>query len=672
MALEAPNLDDLTYDDIVAQAKTLIPRYNPEWTNFNESDPGITLLGLFAWMTDMLVYRLNQVPERNYIKFLQLLGIQVNPAAPASVDLTFKLASTPGLYSVSVPPGTQVAASVSGSNGPLIFETNAELTALGATLAAVQSFDGFSYSIQTNKNNQTGQWFYPFGPQAIAGSALLLGFDSPNDAFMPSTVAQLQVNLTVYISSGNLKPQPQSCDMTAIPLQGTVAWECWDGQRWASLVLQRDETQAFTQNGHIYVQVPGNTMQKATVGLVTNKPLFWIRARLVAGSYEKTPRLGVVLINTVGTLQAVTVNNEVMGASDGSPNQTFTLAQNPVVVLATPFTVTRTDNQKVTPVTVTSLWLVVDESGSGNFQPWQEVSDFYGSGPDDPHYALDRTTGIVSFGDGQHGRIPPGTTSTSGIVAFQYKYGGGKAGNAGANTVTQLQTSIDGIESVTNQQPAFGGSDEESLDDAKARAPHALKSNDRAVTAEDFEYMAVQTPGANVRRAKALPLTHPLFADQPIPGVVTVIVIPDSDALNPMPSQGTLAVVCAYLNKHRLLTTEVYIIPPTYRKVRIQAAVIVLPQADLSEVQKSIVDSLTQYFHPLTGGDDQQGWPFGQTIYFSKIYRIVLDLPGVDRFQDQPVIYLDDERQPFCQDVPIGPRELLYSDQHDIQIGYGF
>lgn len=672
MALQAPNLDNRTYDDLVAQAKTLIPRYNPEWTNFNESDPGITLLELFAWMTDILIYRLNQVPERNYLKFLQLLGIQVNPAAPASVDLTFKLANTPGSYSVPIPPGTQIAASASGSNGPLIFETNAELIALGATLAAIQTFDGFSFTNQTNKNNQAGQWFYPFGPQAIEGSVLLLGFDSPNVSFMPPTVAQLQVNLTVYLSNANLKPQPQICDTTTIPAQATLAWECWDGQQWTSLVLQRDETRAFTQNGHIFVQVPGNFIQKATIGLVTTK-LFWIRVRLVTGSYEKAPRLGAILINTVGALQAITVHNEVLGASNGRPNQTFTLAQKPVVVLDTPFTVTRTDNQQVTVVTVTSLWLVVDESGTGNFlQPWQEVSDFYGSKPDDPHYVLDRTTGIVSFGNGEHGRIPPATTSTSGIVAFQYKYGGGKQGNAGANTVTQLQTSISGVDSVTNLQPAFGGSDEETLDDAKARATHALKSNDRAVTAEDFEYMAMQTPGANVRRAKALALAHPQFPGQPIPGVVTVIVIPDSDAPNPMPNQGTLAIVCAYLNKHRLLTTEVYIVPPTYRKLRIQGAVIVRPEADLSEVQKSIVDSLTKYFHPLTGGDNQQGWTFGQTIYFSKIYRVVLDIPGVDRFQDQPVIYLDDERQPLCQDVQIGTGELLYSDLHDIQVAYSF
>src|SRR5271155_1597082 len=67
MPLTAPNLDDRQFADIVAEAKTLIPRYAPEWTNFNESDPGITLVELFAWMTEILTYRLNQVPDLNYI-----------------------------------------------------------------------------------------------------------------------------------------------------------------------------------------------------------------------------------------------------------------------------------------------------------------------------------------------------------------------------------------------------------------------------------------------------------------------------------------------------------------------------------------------------------------------------------------------------------------------------
>src|SRR6476646_659322 len=123
MPLEAPILDDRRFADLVAEAKSLIPRYAPEWTNFNESDPGITLVQLFAWMTEILLYRLNRVPDLNYIKFLQLIGIELEPGTAASADLTFTL-SRNNIDSVVVPAGSQVAAATTGGGDPLLFETD--------------------------------------------------------------------------------------------------------------------------------------------------------------------------------------------------------------------------------------------------------------------------------------------------------------------------------------------------------------------------------------------------------------------------------------------------------------------------------------------------------------------------------------------------------------------
>ena len=84
MSLELPVLDDRTYEELLDEAKQRIPVYTPEWTNYNvESDPGITLVQLFAFLTDNLLYRANRIPERNRLKFLQLLGIPLQPAAAA-------------------------------------------------------------------------------------------------------------------------------------------------------------------------------------------------------------------------------------------------------------------------------------------------------------------------------------------------------------------------------------------------------------------------------------------------------------------------------------------------------------------------------------------------------------------------------------------------------------
>lgn len=77
MSLPLPDLDDRSFDDLMKEVQSLIPIYNKEWTNFNPSDPGITLLELFAWLSEMVIYRTNQVPEENYRKFLELIGIEL-------------------------------------------------------------------------------------------------------------------------------------------------------------------------------------------------------------------------------------------------------------------------------------------------------------------------------------------------------------------------------------------------------------------------------------------------------------------------------------------------------------------------------------------------------------------------------------------------------------------
>src|SRR3954452_4714179 len=83
MPLTLPNLDSRRYQELRAEALARIPVHNPEWTNFNQSDPGVTLVELFAFMTENLLYRCNQIPERNRLKFLSLLGVPLAPAASA-------------------------------------------------------------------------------------------------------------------------------------------------------------------------------------------------------------------------------------------------------------------------------------------------------------------------------------------------------------------------------------------------------------------------------------------------------------------------------------------------------------------------------------------------------------------------------------------------------------
>lgn len=643
---QVPVIDDRTFDDIVAEARTRIPRYTPEWTDFNDSDPGITLVQLFAWLSELLIYRMDQVPELNYLKFLELIGIELEPAAPAQAEIFFPVVATnPDPY-VIVPLHTQVTAPASNSGPPLVFETERAIYALRSSLDQVLSFDGFAFDSLTSLNQDAQTGFQPFGTAPQKDAALFLGFN----AAQPFP-AQIELNLAFTVAqSGGSAVSAGDCSLPESQIfpSAKLIWQYWGGSGWFPLDLLKDETVSFQRTGHVYLKTPGKgKMQPATFGGIST-PLFWIRA-VLSGAYERQPVILAIRTNTAPALQAQTVTDEVLGGSSGEPNQTFVLANNPVLA--------------------GTLQLQVDQ-GSG-FEDWKETQDFFGAKPDDQVYVLDRTTGAIRFGDGTHGAIPIANANrpNNNVVARTYRYGGGKQGNVAAGKLTTLPASVTGIDAnkVTNLFAAFGGTDEETLDAAKLRAPQALKSRCRAVTAEDFEYLVRQA--SSVARAFAMPLTHPGFPGVQVPGAVTVIVVPDSDDPNPLPSSGMLRTVCAYLNLRRLLTTELFVIAPTYELVSAQANVIARNTADLAQVKSDIEAALLKYFHPLRGGDDGQGWPFGGTIFFSRVYQQILQVDGVDRIE-RVEITVDGVTYPVCQDIPIPAGSLIYSTENDVVVSY--
>src|SRR4051812_39276537 len=126
MPLEMPGLEELDFAGLLAEAKRRIPVHTPEWTNFAvESDPGITLVQLFAFLAEGITFRANRVPDRNRLKFLQLLGIPLRPAAAAQGLIAVRNERGP-LTAVVLEPGVGVAA------GPVGFVTEDPLTVLPA------------------------------------------------------------------------------------------------------------------------------------------------------------------------------------------------------------------------------------------------------------------------------------------------------------------------------------------------------------------------------------------------------------------------------------------------------------------------------------------------------------------------------------------------------------
>ena len=668
MPLPDIQLDDRRFDDLVAELRRRIPAYTPEWTDHNDSDPGIALIQLFAWLEETALWRLNRAPDKSFVKFIELVGQGLLQPAPAKTELTFKLSSKDLQDAVLIPQGTQVSMSASDGGGPVVFETDDNLYAYGGALTVVQSFDGAQYRIQTESNRLADGSFYPLSPTPQRNSALYLGFDRafPNG----------QHRLTIHSASapvvGNVSGTPSSGTPPVI-----AYWEYSSGPNtWEQLTVDSDGTQNLTHTGAVLFEAPSDMVATAA-GLSQAPPLFWIRFRIdqiLGPGYERPPQIQDVLTNTVGATNAVTETDELLGASNGLPNQTFKLSNVPVL-----------------PKDPSVAGIIAVDEGSG-FVTWTEVSDLLSYGRDDQVYTLDYSSGTVTFGDGEHGKIPhwlsddgsnDETADIPNIKAVSYRWGGGGRGNGGPNTITTLESSIAYVDSVTNLRPSLGGQDEETVNQARIRVPQALRTQSRAVTASDFEFLATQTPGAQIRRAKALSLYNPSFNLQqptgvgaqmnrvPVPGAVTVLIVPDSPVQPPIPSADTIALVESWLDQHRLITTELFVDSPKFRKVEVEARVTVDPSANLGNVTLDLQNRLLAFFNPLTGGPAGAGWDLGGSIYFSETYRQILITPGVLRIESQAVkTFVDDIPQPANQDIPLAENEVVYSMNHTVIASY--
>lgn len=659
MPLAVPSLDTRTFDDLVAEAQQRIPRYLPEWTNFNESDPGIMLVELFAWMTEAVLYELNQAPTVLQYKLLQLLGFETEAAQSATTEVQFTL--NPGVDSAIIPPLTKVLASgVTYADGsPVIFETNSSVVAIAPALQAVVAIQDLSATVFFSTPGTPPQTpFAPYPTSVAAGEldALYLCF-SYAKPFPP-----VSVDLAFFLQDAPGDTGSYTCTFGKPPVPpATWVWEYYDAtSTWRAVNLLSDGTAALYRSGHVQFLFPTPPVSMTPFASSTDSALspfltvpsgvnwYWVRARLVTANYEQAPSIAAITTNTAPAIAAQTITNEVVGASNGMASQQFTLANAPVLDA--------------------TLVLTVDEGLTGGATIWTQVEDFYGASGDDTVYTLDATTGTITFGDNHYGAIPlPNPANPTNIVATTYRYGGGAASNVPVATLTALQSYVAYVGSVTNPVAASGGSDEETQADAIMRAGSDIRSTNRAVTADDFEALSLETPGALVARAQALPLTDPAFLGIQVPGSVTVIVVPhrqvdDDPTLQttstgpPSPNQTTLQAVCAWLDQHRLVTTELHVVGPTYRTLLFDVTVYCAADADLGAVSQQIQSTVRALYAPAGNGG---GWAWGATAYAAVAFATIMNVAGVTRV-DTFSMTLDGVAIPVLGDAAIGANELFW------------
>ncbi len=612
--------------------------YTPTWTNHQTGDAGEAMIDLIAAQAAALAANsLDWLPRRTRLELLRVAGIDPVAPRPRETMLAFEVsASASG--AIAVPQGFQ-AAGADATGAMIIYETDRDVMVVPATIDQLAA--GRDDLVATFANGT---------PDAPAAIAMFGATPKPNDAFYVGLASQVvpspQLAIAWFVAGPGGAPAPVSAGtpVAAIAVPQLV-WEIFDGTSWSPATVVRDETASFTQSGVVELGVPRIWPSVPLPDLPTAAR--WLRARFVFGGWPIPPVLQYALINCVPASSGQTIRDEVLANLDppGAPRARAQLGQPPVL-----------DD---------TLLLEVDEGGAYP-DLWFEVDELVTAGPTDPVYTLDPITGVVTFGDGEHGMpLPAGYRN---VIASSYRTISSSADLA-PGAITTMLSSAPFVTSVTNPLAVTGGTLPEGVADVARRGPQVLCAGGRAIAPSDYEICALDAP-ADIRRAHAVPGMHPDYPGAVLPGVVGVICVPaDPDDGNPpMPGALDLRAIATYLaDSVAPAGIDVVAIAPSYRRIRCEMQIVAPPGADLGVAIAATTAALDSYLHPLIGGDDGDGWPFGGTIRSLAVIRYLLvTLGGAVLAIPRLNVVLDGIRSVGCVDVALGPIELLWPIAHEI------
>ncbi len=689
MPLNLPPIDNRKYQQLLDEALARISIHNPEWTNFNKADPGVTLLELFAFLTESLLYRANQIPERNRYKFLQLLGVPLQPASSARGMVVLRNERGGPPQALTLTDGVEVRA------GKVPFRTERGLDVLPVEAAffykrsvtpeaRVKAYYSQLYASFTATQPPPAPVdqlkFYettPFSPrgtepldlgaqaldqalwvalllrpadkklsdplklarEALKGKILTLGLAPagddqgrqlvPNGQARPTGTAVLQFQLP-RLPPGGVLPQDPTLRNAAWRTLATVEIPTEPIVVDIPLPSTEEELRLWTNLDPLEAgtrDFPPALDNEELAGRV----LTWMR---VISSAPTTTKLLWAGINAAPVTQRERITNELLPAGTGEPDQVMKLARAPVVP--------------------GSVRLSVTVNGQVDTD-WRQIDDLMSAGPEvavpDPRlppgtpapksthakvFTLDAEAGELRFGDGMHGARPPlGAT-----LRVDYDHGMGRAGNVGPGAIGSGPALPPGVQ-VENPLPTWGGADAEGVREGEKHISRFLQHRDRLVTVEDFETLTWRTPGVAVGRVEVLPAFQPsLTPNEPgdTPGAVTVMAIPryDPDPPETGGQDGFLDAIACWLAPRRLVTTEVFVRRPVYEPVYVTVGVDVVAGVSQAQVREAVTQALKDFLSALPPPDTQplepgapRGWPLRKPVVALELSAVVSRVPGV-------------------------------------------
>jgi hypothetical protein len=400
-----------------------------------------------------------------------------------------------------------------------------------------------------------------------------------------------------------------------------LVWEYWNGKNWVVLSVN-DYTDSFHESGFIDFITPPDMASK----IEFSKNLYWLRLRFLSGGFETQPMVMSILTNAVYAQNRVSYLNEIAGTGTGAPSQSVAPVHGPLL----PGIKLYVDEGSIPPTNELDIM-----ASEGITEPYsieenavwvryKEVDNFYSSSSLSRHFVVDYREQKIYFGDGQRGIIPPRRKFN--IRLASYSTGGGATGNVASGTLRTLTQGIPFVAGCDNPYPAEGGEDMETVDNLKSRASGVFKSLQRAVTAEDFQWLSREA-SASVGRAWCL-------KEKNKQGEICIIIIPvipsgENLAYKLIPSRELIRRVTRYLDDRKLVGTKIRVQAPIYRNFNIVLNVVFRSDfLDVERLKKTIGTSLRSFFHPLIGSDGR-GWEFGKTVTEGAVLKQLEKVNGI-------------------------------------------
>jgi len=655
------NLDDKSYQEIESDAVFQIPGKCPDWTNFNQSDPGIMLLGLLSWFKEIQQYQISQMSGWKRQKYLKLLGIKMHHARPAAGAVSVEPAA--GFTGGQVPllKGTRFFA------GDMAFETVCKewihpIRLIGAYILCGDILDKY---VNIGNDLEKKMRLYPFGEHPETGNCCCFVMDR---AFLQKTRTVISFDIrTDYQVSRN----PIKSDF--IPL-AKLKWEYQSADGWEELPVDFDTTYAFLQRGKIGFHLPKEMVEDKVYGA------FQIRVTLVENDYDVAPLIQNMYFNEIeveqqysycdyedyqivpeGKEKVLSVKSSMYLAKNGhaelylnkkggwiptpildrkeaADGETVLFFSRPGWAkrgesLGCRLTVCEKEFEKKCCLGVGNAFasqeyrldfsnivydefeIMVCDRRNGRFYPYRRVEDFDGCKPKDAVYVLDLAQNKLLFGNCENGIAPDGD-----IRLLRLKVSAGKSGNIKAGKIRECEAFPRLF--VRQYEMTYGGRDNETIEECYERFRKKLKQINRGVTYSDYEELVKRTPGLLILDSKVISLSAGAKNREALPeNEISIVVRPLSyKERDTHLSDKYKQNLEQMLDKRKMIGTTIKILNPEYVGISVFAEIVIRPQ--FTGAEKMIEDAVRSYL-------DEASWEIGKAVSSSAIYGIIDILPCV-------------------------------------------